>query len=339
MDVLKKAGITVAVVAAVALAAFLIYDGIFNKTASLDFFAMDTVISAEIIGADSEKCASEIKKVVSTLDSDILSRHTDNSTVANLNKKRGGKVSPEFREYLGILIDISRKSDGRFDFTLGAVSDLWSFTANPSVPKPEALANALASSGYEKISISGDKVAYNSENLIIDFGAAGKGIALDEIKTVLDKKNVREATVSVGGSVLIYGGKEKCVGIRDPFSNAGDHIAKISVSDVCISTSGSYERRFEENGKEYHHILDPETGYPVENNLISVTVVSESGILSDCLSTACFALGIEEGANLAKEYGCEVIFVTTDKKIYASHGIFASTEVTDTGYTLIEYEN
>ena len=336
---MKKPGIAVAVIAAVALAAFLIYDGFFNKTASLTFFAMDTVISGEIIGADSEKCADEIKSAIVRLDSDILSRHSDKSAVALLNKNRGGTVSPEFRNYLGILIDVSRKSGGKFDFTLGAVSDLWSFTSNPAVPEAEALADAVTSSGYEKISVSGDTVSFESENLIIDFGAAGKGIALDEIRTILDGKNVREATVSVGGSVLIYGGKEKAVGIRNPFSNAGDHIAKITVSDVCISTSGSYERRFEENGKEYHHILDPETGYPVENNLVSVTVVSESGALSDCLSTACFVLGVEDGMKLAKEYGCEAIFVNSDKKIYATHGIFTSTEITDSGYTLIEYEN
>ena len=237
------------------------------------------------------------------------------------------------------MLDISRKSGGKFDFTLGAVSDLWSFTSNPCVPDEEALNTALASSGYGKITVSGNDISYASDNLIIDFGASGKGIALDEIKAMLDGKKVKEATVSVGGSVLIYGKEEKTVGIRDPYSNAGDHIAKITVSDVCISTSGSYERRFEENGKEYHHILDPETGYPVENNLISVTIISESGILSDCLSTACFVLGLEEGAKLAEEYGCEAIFVTADKKIYATSEIYSSTEITDDSYTLIEYEN
>lgn len=336
---MKKAGIAVAVITAVALAAFLIYDGIFNKTTSADFFAMDTVISAEVVGADSKKCIAEIEEIITSLDSDILSRHNSDSEISILNKNRGGKISGKLEEYLTVMLDISRKSGGKFDFTLGAVSDLWSFTSNPCVPDEEALNTALASSGYGKITVSGNDISYASDNLIIDFGASGKGIALDEIKAMLDGKKVKEATVSVGGSVLIYGKEEKTVGIRDPYSNAGDHIAKITVSDVCISTSGSYERRFEENGKEYHHILDPETGYPVENNLISVTIISESGILSDCLSTACFVLGLEEGVKLAEEYGCEAIFVTADKKIYATSEIYSSTEITDDGYTLIEYEN
>lgn len=336
---MKKAGIAVAVVAAVALVAFLIYDGVFNKTSSADFFAMDTVISAEVIGADSGECIKEIEETVTSLDSDILSRHNGSSEVALLNKNHGGRISGRLKKYLDVMLDVSRKSGGKFDFTLGAISDLWSFTSTPSVPDIEALNTALASSGYEKITVSGDSISYSSENLIIDFGASGKGIALDEIKSVLDSKNIKEATVSVGGSVLIYGKEEKTVGIRDPYSNAGDHIAKITVSDVCISTSGSYERRFEENGKEYHHILDPETGCPAQNNLVSVTIVSESGILSDCLSTACFVLGIEEGMKLAEEYGCEAIFVTEDKKIHATHGIYSSTEITDNSYTLIEYEN
>lgn len=336
---MKKAGIAVAVITAVALAAFLIYDGIFNKTTSADFFAMDTVISAEVIGADSKKCIAEIEEIITSLDSDILSRHNGDSEISILNKNRGGKISEKLEEYLTVMLDISRKSGGKFDFTLGAVSDLWSFTSNPCVPDEEALNTALASSGYGKITVSGNDISYASDNLILDFGSSGKGIALDEIKAMLDGKKVKEATVSVGGSVLIYGKEEKTVGIRDPYSNAGDHIAKITVSDVCISTSGSYERRFEENGKEYHHILDPETGYPVENNLISVTIISESGILSDCLSTACFVLGLEEGVKLAEEYGCEAVFVTADKKIYATSEIYSSTEITDDGYTLIEYEN
>ncbi len=336
---MKKAGIAVAFVAAIALAVFLVYDGVFNKTSSSDFFAMDTVISAEVIGADSDGCIKEIKSAVTALDSAILSRHNGKSEVALLNENRGGKISGRLKKYLDVMLDVSRKSNGNFDFTLGAVSDLWSFNSNPSVPDKSELTSALALSGYEKISVSDSEISYNSEKLVIDFGAAGKGIALDEIKTVLDGKNVKEATVSVGGSVLIFGEKEKTVGIRDPYSNAGDHIAKITVSDVCISTSGSYERRFEENGTQYHHILDPETGYPAQNNLISVTVISESGILSDCLSTACFVLGLEDGIQLAKEYGCEAIFVSEDKKIYATSGIFDSTEITDNSYTLIEYEN
>lgn len=336
---MKKAGIAVAVVAAVALVAFFVYDGVYNRTSSADFFAMDTVISAEVIGADSNKSVEEIKALITSLDFDILSRHNGKSEVALLNKNHGGKMSDRLKKYLDVMLDVSDKSGGKFDFTLGAVSDLWSFTSNPSVPDVEILNAAVASSGYEKITVSGSEISYGSDNLVIDFGAAGKGIALDEIKTILDAKNIREATVSVGGSVLIYGEKEKNVGIRDPYSNAGDHIAKITVSDVCISTSGSYERRFEENGKEYHHILNPETGYPVENNLISVTIITESGILSDCLSTACFTLGLEEGIKLAQEYGCEAVFVTDNKKIYATNGIFDSTEITDNSYTLIEYEN
>lgn len=336
---MKKAGIAVAVVAAIALAAFLIYDGVFNKTSSTDFFAMDTVISAEVIGADSEECINEIKSAVTSLDTDILSRHSDASVVAVLNRNLGGDVDPEFREYLGVMLDICRKSGGKFDFTLGAVSDLWSFTSDPTVPEAEILNAALASSGYENVTVSGNTVSYGNENLIIDFGAAGKGIALDEIKAVLDGKKVKEATVTVGGSVLIYGNEEKTVGIRDPYSNAGDHVAKITVAGVCISTSGSYERRFEENGTEYHHILDPDTGCPVRNNLVSVTIICESGILSDCLSTACFVLGLDEGMKLAEEYGCEAIFVTDSNEIYATGGIYGKTEITDSAYTLIEYEN
>ncbi len=334
--ILKKAGAIIAAVAAVILVVFIAWDSIFNKAATKEFFAMDTVISAEVKGKDSENCIAEIEKCVSELDG-ILSRHSEASEISLLNKNSGGTISNKTAEFFRLLIDVSKKSGGAFDFTLGAVSDLWGFGKKPSVPDEAELRKAVSECGYEKVSLSGNKLVFSSG--VIDFGAAGKGIALDEIRGILEKSSAKEAVVSVGGSVLIYGKKNIKVGIRDPYGNAGRSIATLTLSDACISTSGSYERCFEENGKSYHHILDPETGYPVENGLVSVTVVSESGALSDALSTACFVLGPEKGAALAKKYGCDAVFITESKQIYATDGIFSKIEITDNSYTLMPYEN
>ena len=297
---------------------------------------MDTIVSIKVTGQNAQDCAAEIEDCVAELDN-VLSRHKPTSEISLINQNKGGTLSAETAEYFRLLLDVSKKSGGAFDITLGAVSDLWGFGSEPSVPDEAVLSNALAESGYENISLSGNTLTLQSG--VIDFGAAGKGIALDEIKTILDNSKSKEAVISVGGSVLIYGKSEAKVGIRDPYGNAGRSIATLTVSNSFISTSGSYERYFEEQGVTYHHILDPETGYPVENELISVTVVSKSGAISDALSTSCFVLGIENGAKLAKEYDSEVIFITKDKTVYASDGIIQKLEITDNTYTLKAYED
>ena len=334
---LKKIGTIFAAVAAVALIVFIVWDGYFNKSSSANFFAMDTVISATVSGIDSEKCTEEIEACVSGLDG-ILSRHSESSEISRINREKNNiSISEKLGGYFTALLDVCKKSDGAFDITLGAVSDLWSFGKNAKVPDEAALQKTLSESGYENITLSGNTLTLSSGK--IDFGAVGKGIALDEIRTILDGKKINNATVSVGGSVLIYGKETVKVGIRDPYGNAGRSIATLPLSDICVSTSGSYERRFEENGKSYHHIIDPKTGYPVENGLISVTVISESGLVSDALSTACFVLGIEKGIELAKTYGCEAVFITENKQIYTTEGIASEIEITDIAYTLIGYEN
>lgn len=329
---MKKIGTFFVVIAAVILIAFLAWDAVFNKSASKSFFDMDTVISVEVIGKNAEEVLSESENCINELDK-LLSRHDAGSEISSLNRNSGGTLSYKLVGYFQTLLDVSRRSGGAFDFTLGAVSDLWSFGYNPKVPDEAELKKTLAQSGYENISLSGNALTVSGG--IIDFGAAGKGIALDEIRSILEKASVREAVISVGGSVLLIGNDSK-VGIRNPLGEAGRSIATLTLSDVCVSTSGSYERKFEENGKAYHHIINPETGYPVENGLVSVTIVSESGILSDALSTACFVLGLEKGIALAEEYGCEAVFIDENKNITVTDGI--QIEVTDSNYNLVSYE-
>ena len=334
--ILKKTGAIIAALAAVALIVFIAWDGYFNKTSEQTFFAMDTVVTATASGPGSEAAITEIGEIVNGLDA-MLSRHSESSEISVLNENSGGILSEKLSAYFHVLLDVCKKSNGAFDITLGAVSDLWGFGRNPRIPDEAELRKVLSESGYENVIISGSSLTLSSG--IIDFGAVGKGIALDEIRTLLDEKRINAATISVGGSVLVYGKDTVKVGIRDPYGNAGRSVAALSLSDVCVSTSGSYERCFEENEKNYHHILDPETGYPVDNGLVSVTIISESGLLSDALSTACFVLGIEEGTALAEAYGCEAVFITEDKRIYATQTLESEIEITDSSYELVNYES
>lgn len=329
---MKKILIALAVVAAVAAAAIFFAS---SNEVKREFFAMDTFVSAKVKGFAAKDAAGGISTLVRELDSKQLSRYTSGSEISRINSEAETVLSDEVRDYITELLEVGKMSGGKFDIALGAVSDLWSFNDSPRVPSTDELSEALSRSGSDKLSLSGNTLT-RADGCIIDLGSAGKGIALDKVKSYLSDKKISSAVVSVGGSVLLYGKGSFNVGVRDPWGEAGRSVMTVKLGAGCVSTSGSYERCFEQGGKRYHHILDPDTGLPVENGLVSVTVISDSGLLSDALSTACFVLGAEGGAKLAAKYGCEAIFITEDKKVICTDGIKPNVTVLADGYTVVE---
>lgn len=328
---MKKILIALAVVAAVAAAAIFFAS---SNEVKREFFAMDTFVSAKVKGFAAKDAAGGISTLVRELDSKQLSRYTSGSEISRINSEAETVLSDEMRDYITELLEVGKMSGGKFDIALGAVSDLWSFNDSPRVPSTDELTEALSRSGSDKLSLSGNTLT-RADGCIIDLGSAGKGIALDKVKSYLSDKKISSAVVSVGGSVLLYGKGSFNVGVRDPWGEAGRSVMTVKLGAGCVSTSGSYERCFEQGGKRYHHILDPDTGLPVENGLVSVTVISDSGLLSDALSTACFVLGAEGGAKLAAKYGCEAIFITEDKKVICTDGIKPNVTVHADGYTVV----
>lgn len=329
---MKKILIALAVVAAVAAAAIFFAS---SNEVKREFFAMDTFVSAKVKGFAAKDAAGGISTLVRELDSKQLSRYTPGSEISRINSEAETVLSDEMRDYITELLEVGKMSGGKFDIALGAVSDLWSFNDSPRVPSTNELTEALSRSGSDKLSLSGNTLT-RADGCIVDLGSAGKGIALDKVKSYLSDKKISSAVVSVGGSVLLYGKGSFNVGVRDPWGEAGRSVMTVKLGAGCVSTSGSYERCFEQGGKRYHHILDPDTGLPVENGLVSVTVISDSGLLSDALSTACFVLGAEGGAKLAAKYGCEAIFITKDKKVICTDGIKPNVTVLADGYTVVE---
>lgn len=329
---MKKILIALAVVAAVAAAAIFFAS---SNEVKREFFAMNTFVSAKVKGFAAKDAAGGISTLVRELDSKQLSRYTSGSEISRINSEAETVLSDEMRDYITELLEVGKMSGGKFDIALGAVSDLWSFNDSPRVPSTDELTEALSRSGSDKLSLSGNTLT-RADGCIVDLGSAGKGIALDKVKSYLSDKKISSAVVSVGGSVLLYGKGSFNVGVRDPWGEAGRSVMTVKLGAGCVSTSGSYERCFEQGGKRYHHILDPDTGLPVENGLVSVTVISDSGLLSDALSTACFVLGAEGGAKLAAKYGCEAIFITEDKKVICTDGIKPNVTVIADGYTVVE---
>lgn len=168
---------------------------------------------------------------------------------------------------------------------------------------------------------------YIGDKCTLDLGAVGKGIACDVVQDYLkEQKEVSGAVIAVGGSILLYeskaDGSNWNVAVQNPRGQDGEAMGVLSLSGTTnVSTSGDYEKYFMQDGKRYHHILDPSTGYPSDSGLISVTIVSDSGLLSDGLSTACFVLGKEKGEKLLETYGAEGIFVDQNKKVTVTEGL------------------
>ena len=168
---------------------------------------------------------------------------------------------------------------------------------------------------------------YIGDKCTLDLGAVGKGIACDVVQDYLKKqKEVSGAVIAVGGSILLYGskadGSDWNVAVQNPRGQDGEVMGVLSLSGTTnVSTSGDYEKYFMQDGKRYHHILDPSTGYPADSGLISVTIVSDSGLLSDGLSTACFVLGKEKGEKLLETDGAEGVFIDQNKKVTVTKGL------------------
>ena len=296
---------------------------------------MNTVVSVRLEGKDSEETAKKIMIRISELEKKCFSRTEEGSDIYRLNKELTATLSEETVTVLMKALEVCKKSSGAFDITLAKVSDLWNeSTESKILPDSEKLSAAVAVSGFEKLSVSNGTATLQTD-VGVDLGSVGKGAACDYARELLEETEVSRAVVSVGGSVLLYGEGDFTVGIASPEKGSSDYIATLTLPQGCVSTSGTYERYFDLGEKRYHHILDSQTGFPVDNSLVSVTVCSQDGLLSDALSTACFVLGVEEGMKLALDYGCQAVFVTDGGEIYTTDGLEGLIKVNGSGYTLV----
>lgn len=340
---MKKKGIVFAAVAVVILAAVIVCDFLFNKTVSDTFLAMNTTVSAELTGVKSNDALTKIKEEILRLDEKLLSRTNENSEIYAVNNGKA-EISDELVMLLTVLKEIENESGGAFCIGVAQLTELWGIgTENARVPDEAEIKAAIENCRNWTIDYD-NKTLHLPEGVRLDLGAVGKGIACDYAYNIVSDRNCKESVVAVGGSVLLDGkgqGPDVSfkVGIRDPLSEANEYCAVIETAPGCISTSGNYERFFEdENGNRYHHIFDPTTGYPADSGLLSVTVETQYGTISDALSTACFVLGIEKSLPLLERYNADAVFITEDKQIITTYGEFQNETITVTNdsYTLGE---
>lgn len=337
---------------------------IFRPNKDIEFsktnYYLGTVNTITIYGKNQKEadklligCDNVVKKI-----DNLMSTEIPGSDVSKINKNAGIKptvVSEETYEVIKNAIYYSKIANGNFDITIGPISNLWSIGKKDArVPEKSEIDNLLHLVDYKNIEIKKEiiksdtnndgikestdtkyTVFLKKKNMKIDLGAIAKGYAADTVSSYLRLSDVDRAIINLGGNIKTIG--DFTIGIKNPFENANDSFASIKVNNKSIVTSGVYERFVEKDGKKYHHILNPFNGYPFNNNLLSVTIISNKSINCDALSTSAFALGLEKGKKLIESIDdVDAILVTKDKKVFLTNGFDNNFELLDKDFTLVK---
>ena len=269
-----------------------------------EIFAMDIFMDITAYGDNASTAVEAASAEIQRLD-ELLSVTGESGDVYQLNQLGQRQVEADTLAVISRAVDVSKETDGLFDCTITPVMKLWGFRdGNFRVPSPEELAEQLAKVDGSKVRIEGNTVTL-LDGVTVDLGAIAKGYTSQRIMEVYRENDVTSGIVSLGGNVQTLGRKPDGslwrVALEDP-RNSEDYFGILDVENKAVITSGGYQRNFTENGKLYHHIIDPRTGYPAKNGFISVTIVSEDGTLADALSTALFIMGPEKAEAFWKEH-------------------------------------
>lgn len=296
-------------------------------------YYLDTVCTIDIYGYGDEKAAGKIIDQAFKLCSkyeDMLSKTIEGSDIYKVNHAKGKpvKCNSQTIEVIEKGIYYGELSGGKFDITIGKVTDLWDFhSPEPKLPTQENIDRAIKHVDYTKIKIAGNKVTLLDPEMQIDLGGIAKGYICDKVVQLLLENQVECAVVNLGGNIATIGLKNGedpfKVGIERPYSDRKEIVGSILTENKTLVTSGIYERFFEVDGQKYHHILDVKTGYPVRSDVESVTIVADLGHSVDCdgLSTLCLALGVKEGKKLIESIdGVEAVFIDRDDNITTTSG-------------------
>lgn len=310
--------------------------GSVNQGSSPDYitksgFLLNTDITISIYDKQDNSILNDCFDLISRYEG-IYSRTLKTSELYALNNRTAAhegnayKISDEMSDILSKGLYYSRLSGGVFDISIEPLSSLWGFTAkNPTVPAKADIRAALPYVNYRYIHLNGNTITFDKEKTGIDLGGIAKGYIADKLKEFLLSKGVHSAMINLGGNILCIGEKPVGipfhVGVQKPFADRNEIIGYMDINGLSVVSSGVYERCFTVNGKLYHHILNPKTGYPFDNGLISVTIISKKSTDGDGLSTTCFALGLKKGMELIERLpDTYAIFITSDYKLHYSKG-------------------
>ncbi len=260
----------------------------------------------------------------------VFSKTNINSELYKLNNssKENIKISKELYDIINKSLYYSKLTDGKFDVTISKLSDVWNFKKE-RVPDELMIFHKLRSVDYNNIALTDINDNYYitlKNDTEIDLGGIAKGYIADKLKFYLTKNGISSGIINLGGNIVVIGDKpnhsDYNIGIQEPFSDDGTSICSVNVSDKSVVTSGVYERMFEKDGVLYHHIIDPDTGYPSDSGLYSATIISDKSVDGDALSTICVLLGASDAIELINSIdGVECILVTEDYELILSEGL------------------
>ncbi len=336
------------------------YSNIFNSNDSLPFkasdstsdtaFLMDTLIEIQTYNGNEDfinYCFSRLEEIESKMS--ITDRESD---IYKINNNPGQPVQVHQSTFYVIKTakNIAELTGGKFDPSIGALTELWGIgSQNPRVPEEKEILEAKKNVNYKDIVLNENNYTVQiEENMSLDLGAIVKlGFSAKELRKFYNQtENIPAAFVSLGGDIVVFGekpdGSSWHIGVQDPQlqKKRGELVFSLKFKgDKIITTSGNYERYFEENGKIYHHIFNPETGYPVRNNLKSVTLITEDPLMADAMATSLFIMGLETGIEFVKENlnNTKAVFITNDLEIMASPGLENKIELINHNFNLNYY--
>lgn len=302
--------------------------------------AFGTVCSITLYEKNAEKVLDKCFARLQELD-DVFNVKEEESEINLINKKAGiapATVSEEAILVLKQAKEFAKLTDGNFDPTIGPLVKVWNINGeNPKVPNQKKIDEARALVNFEKLILDEKaNTAYIEEDMSLDVGGIAKGFAADEMVKILSENNITYGIINLGGNIFAYGIKKVNrkdenwnIGIKNPVNPEFGSAFSVKVQNKTVVTSGNYERFFEDNGVRYHHIIDVKDGYPSQNGVVSFTIIGDSSLMADALSTSCFILGREKGLELLESLGIQGFCVTSDKKVYATKDLKENLEILD----------
>ena len=275
-----------------------------SESQSVDLFAMDTVMTLTAYGAHAQDGLNAATQEIERLD-DLFSISSADGDIAVLNAQGTNTLSDDTASLLRQALALSEDTGGLFDCTIAPVMTAWGFSTGAyHVPDDATL----------------------PENVSIDLGGIAKGFTSDRIMQVFQEQGVTSGIVSLGGNVQALAhkpdGSNWRVAIQDP-RDQSENFLVLDIADQAVITSGGYQRYFEEDGKTYHHIIDPRTGYPADSGVLSMSIISANGTLADGLSTSLFIMGPEKAAEYWRAHQDEfdAVWMTDDGSVYLTKGL------------------
>lgn len=252
------------------------------------------------------------------------------SDISQINAAAGDHAIPVNSDITYVLrraLAYAELSGGLFDPTIGSITKLWQIgTEEAHIPNQRYIKSTLELVDYHSVVIDGDTVFLEKKGMSLDLGALVKGFAADELRKILAAHHVSKAIIDLGGNIYVFGKKLDdepwYVGIKNPENESGDPALVMQLDECSVVTSGVYERYFVQGGKRYHHIFNAKTGYPLETNLLSATIICKSSIDADALSTLVFLLGKDDGIDLISRMdGVACVFIDDNLEVTASESL------------------